>query len=78
MPGPLLPICIHIRSIIPSVFAVQTAGLVTQHKTAARDTSSRVICMDTSPGSGPHCQAILVCFLFFVSPVMTGSISAFL
>lgn len=51
---PLLPICIHVKSIIPSVFAMQTAVLVTQHKVVAKDASPRVICMDTSPGSAPY------------------------
>lgn len=51
MPGPLLPIRIRMGSIIPSVFAMQTAVLVTQYRAVAKDASFRVFCMDTRPGS---------------------------
>lgn len=62
----------HIKSITPSVFAMQTAVLVTQYKAVAKDANSRVIGMDTSPGSAPyHPGDLSICFPFFVTVVMT-------
>lgn len=68
------PICPYAFTLYQSFllcFAMQTAVLVTQRKTVAKDASSGVICMDTSPGSAPcYWGAILVCFLSFVTVVM--------